>query len=141
MTGDLHDIKDSPVACDALFIRSNVARYLDDSLSTAGTTGPEHESVPGVSGRSNGLARSEWGGGGLVQEKFSCARTTHFHSLSADLSVDQQEETVKAAQTTQSTGRDVTAIKVTAKKKENMRSCQQIAPAVITTLSYVIIYT
>jgi hypothetical protein len=48
-----------PVACDIVLMRSNVARYVDDSLSKARTQGPEHESVPGVSGRSNGLARSE----------------------------------------------------------------------------------
>ena len=93
------------VACDTVFMRSNVARHLDDSHLKARTEGPEHESVPGVSGRSNGLARSERGWG-LAQGKFSCARTTHFHSLSADLSVYRREETVKAAQTIQRTGRE-----------------------------------
>jgi len=130
MNGDLHDIKDSPVACDTVFMRSNVARCLDDTYSKARTVGPEDESVPGVSGRSNGLVRR---GGGLAQGKFSCATTTHFHSLSADLSVGQQEETVKAAQTTQPTGRDRN--KGPAKKKDNIRNCQQITPAVITTIS------
>jgi hypothetical protein len=46
-----------------VFMRSYVARYLYDSHSKARAEGPEHESVPGVSGRSNGLPRSEgrWG--------------------------------------------------------------------------------
>ena len=58
-----------PVACDIVFMRSNVARYLDDSHSKARTEGPEHELVPGVSGRSNGLARSEGCGVGVSARK------------------------------------------------------------------------
>jgi hypothetical protein len=45
------------------------------------------------------------------------ARTTHFRSLSADLSVAQQEKTMKVSQTAQRTGRDVTATKVPQRRK------------------------